>query len=80
MTYIYVDHLSISMCHSGGYERFSAKYPFLRTQKIMYSPLVSPYCRQYVFRVQNNITAACCSLHCLAQTHVQAVFIPRFYI
>ena len=25
----------------GGYERFSAEYPFLRTQKIMYTPLVS---------------------------------------
>ena len=25
----------------GGYERFSAEYPFLRTQKIMYTPLVN---------------------------------------
>lgn len=25
----------------GGYERFSAEYPFLRTHKIMYTPLVS---------------------------------------
>ena len=25
---------------TGGYERFSAEYPFLRTQKIMYTPMV----------------------------------------
>ena len=26
---------------AGGYERFSAEYPFLRTQKIIYTPMVS---------------------------------------
>ena len=28
---------------SGGYERFSAEYPFLRTQKILYTPTVSDF-------------------------------------
>ena len=38
--------LHITYCEllSGGYERFSAEYPFLRTQKIIYASLV---CRLY---------------------------------
>ena len=28
----------------GGYERFSAEYPFLRTQKIIYTPMVCLLC------------------------------------
>ena len=31
---------SESQLSAGGYERFSAEYPFLRTQKIMYTPMV----------------------------------------
>lgn len=38
-TGIHTYALPLSVC-TGGYERFSAEYPFLRTQKIMYTPMV----------------------------------------
>ena len=38
----------------GGYERFSAEYPFLRTQKIMYTSLVSCAPSNYT-RIKNSI-------------------------
>jgi serine/threonine/tyrosine-interacting-like protein 1 len=36
----------------GGYERFSAEYPFLRMQKIMYTSLVSWSCPDYLMKLR----------------------------
>lgn len=53
VTYMYI----IVSC-VGGYERFSAEYPFLRTQKILYTPLVNS-------NIHNNYLPLNVNLQCL---------------
>ncbi len=50
------------MILKGGYERFSAEYPFLRTQKIMYTDVVSQNINYSTFTCINTVNT--CLLFC----------------
>lgn len=40
--------IKLNRVHAGGYEDFSAVYPFLRTKKIIYMPRVSTVCNKSI--------------------------------